>query len=59
MFIDKELKANKDFIRRKKSDVLSSKGGSDADYIRDLQTLIVLNNAVDERVEIEKGGNYD
>ena len=51
MFTDKELKANKDFINRSITDTLNSEKGSDSDYIRDLQTLIVLDNAVDEQLE--------
>ena len=32
LFTDKELEANKEFIRRKKRDILNSKDGSDIDY---------------------------
>jgi hypothetical protein len=50
MFItNEELKATKEYIGYKKRDVLRRKGGSNLDYIRDLQTLIILENAVDEK----------
>ena len=51
MFTDNELKVTSDYIEKKKQDVLARKEGSDADYIRDLQTLIVLENAVEGRLE--------
>ena len=53
MFTNKELEVTKDYIKRKKNDILNSEGGSDLDYIKNLQTLIVLENAVDEKT---KGG---
>jgi hypothetical protein len=49
MFTEKELEANAEFIKRRKEDILNSKGGSDLDYIRDLQTLIALENAVEKK----------
>ena len=51
MFTKKELEANKTIIERKKRDVLTSKGGSDLDYIRNLQTLTILENAVSKEIE--------
>jgi hypothetical protein len=54
MFSDKELQANKSAIARKKRDILNSKDGSDLDYIRNLKTLIILENAVEEKIEEQK-----
>lgn len=51
MFSDKELKTMIDFIKRKKNDVFNSKGGSDLDYIRNLQTLTKLEDAANKSVE--------
>ena len=51
MFTDKELRVTKDYIRRKKVDILNKKDGSDADYIRNIQTLIKLDNAIDEKLK--------
>ena len=51
MFSDKELKATTDFIKNKKDDVLNSKEGSDIDYLRDLQTLTILESAVNKKME--------
>ena len=51
MFSDKELKATTDFIIKKKKDVLNSKEGSDLDYLRDLQTLTILENAVNKEMD--------
>jgi hypothetical protein len=45
MFTDKELEVTEDFCERKIDDVLNRKSGSDAGYIRDLQTLVVLKDA--------------
>jgi len=50
MFTKKELKANLEYIRQKKEAVLNSKEGSDFDYIRNLQTLIKLENATNKRI---------
>lgn len=50
MFTKTELEINKELIKRKKREVLNSEGGSDLDYIRNLQTLIKLENAVDEEL---------
>jgi len=50
MFSDKELEATKDYINRKKADILNNEGGSDLDYIQNLKTLIQLENAVDEKI---------
>jgi len=51
MFGDNELNATKKYIKQKKNEILNSNSGSDLDYIRDLQTLIILENAVDEKLE--------
>lgn len=51
MFSKQELEGTKDYIELKKGGVLNRKGGSDFDYIRDLQTLILLGNAVEEKLE--------
>ncbi len=50
MFTDKELKMTRDYADRKVKEVLKRKDGSDADYIRDLQTLIKLKNAAGEEL---------
>lgn len=47
MFSKKELQTNKEYIARKKRDIINKPGGSDAEYIRNLQTLIKLDDAVD------------
>uniref|UniRef100_A0A6M3K044 Uncharacterized protein n=1 Tax=viral metagenome TaxID=1070528 RepID=A0A6M3K044_9ZZZZ len=54
MFSKKELQTTKTLIDRKKGDILNSKKGSDGDYIRDLQSLITLENAVDKKLEQTK-----
>ena len=51
MFTDDELATNAKVIEMKKREVLNSKEGSDLDYIRNLQTLIILENAV----EVQRG----
>ena len=51
MFSDKELKGTVDFIDKKIDDILDNKKGSDADYIRDLQTLIILKNATNQKIQ--------
>jgi len=56
MFSDKELEATKDYINSKKADLLNNEGGSDLDYIQNLQTLIQLENAVDEKMGERKTG---
>ena len=48
MFTDKELKTTLDVIKRKKNDVLNEEEGSDLDYLRNLQTLIKLENAANK-----------
>lgn len=55
MFTRRELEANADYIARKKKNVLDSKEGTDLDYLKNLQTLIKLENAVDKELE---GGEY-
>jgi hypothetical protein len=47
MQTDKELESTAIIIKRKKKEVLNRKGGTDADYIKDLQTLIKLEDAVE------------
>jgi len=49
VFTEKELEATKRVIKAKKEKLLNSEEGSDADYIRNLQTLIKLENAADEK----------
>jgi len=49
MITDKELEATKVFCERKFNDILYSKEGTDTDYIRNLQTLITLKNAVGKK----------
>ena len=48
MFTDKELETTLDVIKRKKNDVLNKEEGSDLNYLRDLQTLIKLENAANK-----------
>ena len=54
MFTDKELETIMDVADRKIDDTLNSEGGSDADYIRNLQTLIVLKDAANQRLKSSK-----
>ena len=69
MFADKELEATKNLAGRKIKDIINKEGGSDLDYIRNLQTLITLKETAesdwdtralhmkpppDERSEFEK-----
>ena len=51
LFLDKELKATADYIEKMKEDILNSKKGSDLDYLRNLQTLTILENAVNKKME--------
>lgn len=48
MFTKKEIKATKKVCDRKLTDLLKSKEGSDADYIRNLQTLIQVKDAAEK-----------
>jgi len=49
MFTNKELETTIDIANRKIDDILNKEGGSDADYIRDLQTLVTLKNAAEKQ----------
>ena len=49
MFTNKELETTIDIANRKIADILNKEGGSDADYIRDLQTLVTLKNAAEKQ----------
>ena len=53
MFTDKELKTTANYVDGKMRDVLKRKDGSDADYIRDLQTLVKLKNAATKELDNE------
>ena len=52
MFADKELEAIKDYCDRKINDILNKEGGSDADYIRNLQTLVTLEDAANQKIHL-------
>jgi hypothetical protein len=54
MFARKELEATKDYIKLKKNDILNKEGGSDWDFIQDLQTLALLGDAVDKKLHPEE-----
>lgn len=54
MFTERELETTKDILRKKKSEVLDSRDGSDLDYLRKLRTLIKLESAVTERLKNER-----
>ena len=45
MFTDNELEATKDICESKIKDILNKEGGSDLDYIRNLQSLVILKDA--------------
>jgi hypothetical protein len=51
MFTDKELEATVDYCDRKIDDLLNNEGGSDLDYIRNLQTLITLKDAANQKIQ--------
>lgn len=51
MFSDKELQGTKEYCAKNKRDILKSNAGSDLDYIKNLQTLIQLENAADEFIQ--------
>ena len=52
MFTNKKLETT---INRKIADILNKEGGSDADYIRSLQTLFTLKDAAwKKQTHIEK-----
>jgi len=55
MFTDEELATNAKVIEMKKKEILNSRAGSDSDYLRNLQTLIKLENAVADLVEEDNG----
>lgn len=52
MILETELKDNKLQIQRKKREILESEKGSDTEYIRNLQTLIIMENSIDEKVKL-------
>jgi len=58
MFTDNELKTTKDFIQRKKRDILQAGDKiSDLEYIQGLQTLAKLEDAVNQKIHpTEKSG---
>ena len=49
MFTNKELETTIDIANRKIADILNKEGGSDADYIRDLQALVTLKDAAERK----------
>ena len=51
MFTDKELEGTVDYCERKIDDILNKEGGSDADYIRNLQTLVTLKEAANQKIQ--------
>ena len=54
MFEKKELEATLDYIDQKKDDILNDSGGSDLDYLRNLQTLTKLEIAAEEKLDSMK-----
>ena len=52
MFADKELEGTIDYCERKIDDILNKEGGSDADYIRNLQTLVTLKDAANKKIQL-------
>ncbi len=50
MFTKKELETTIEYIRQKKEAVLNSKEGSDFDYVRNLQTLVKLEDAANKQI---------
>ena len=51
MFTDNELDATVEYCDRKIDDVLDKEGGSDIDYIRDLQTLVTLKDTANQKIQ--------
>lgn len=51
MFTRRELETTTNYISKAKKDVLNRRGGSDLDYLRDLQTLIKLENAANKALD--------
>ena len=51
MFTDKELEAVKDISGRKIDEILNKEEGSDFDYIRNLQTLVKLKDAAEQKLQ--------
>ena len=54
MFIEKELESVKDMedlCAQRIDDALKSKKGSDADYIQNLQTLFILKDAANKKIQ--------
>jgi hypothetical protein len=53
MFTDNELKTTKDLIKRKRMDVLQAGDKiSDLEYIKSLQTLAKLEDAVNQKIHL-------
>ena len=51
MFTNKELKTTKEVIRRKREDILEAGDKiSDLEYVKSLQTLVTLENAVNQKI---------
>ena len=51
MFTDKELETTVDYCERKIDDLLHKEGGSDLDYIHNLQTFITLKDAANQKIQ--------
>ena len=51
MHTDKELEAIKTFSDRKIKDIINKEGGTDLDYIRNLQTLVKLKDAAEKKIK--------
>jgi len=49
MHTDKELKATKDYATRKIDNILHDKTDFTANDLRDLQTLVILKDAADQK----------
>jgi len=47
----KELEAMVDLCTRKIENTLNKEGGSDLDYIRNLQTLVTLKEAANQKIQ--------
>lgn len=55
MFSESELQTTKTYLARKKQDLLTNQKGSDFDYIKQLQAIAKLENAVDEQENLSNG----
>lgn len=51
MFTDKELETIIDVSKRKKIDILNSRKDSDFEYLRNLQTLVTLEDSVQQLLD--------